>query len=66
MLLCNRICCLLCCPRCLQQSELLRVSERNPLLAPLRFALPLRDFTNVSVAVTGYKEGVTARLCAII
>lgn len=42
---------------CLQQSELLRVSERNPLLAPLRFALPLRDFANVSIAVTGYKEG---------
>jgi hypothetical protein len=41
------------------------VSERNPLLTPLRFALPLRDFTNVSVAVTGYKEGATAPLCTI-
>lgn len=36
------------------------------MLAPLRFALPLRDFTNVSVAVTGYKEGVTALLYAIL
>jgi hypothetical protein len=41
----------------LQQSELLRVTPRNPLLAPLRFALPLKDFSNVSIAVTGYKEG---------
>lgn len=44
----------------MQHAELLRVTPRNPLLAPLRFALPLRDFTNISVAVTGYKEGEKA------
>jgi hypothetical protein len=52
-------CCVMLCPVWLLQScELVRVSARNPLLAPLRCALPLRDFANVTIAVTGYKEGV--------
>lgn len=51
------------CRAPLQHSELVRVTPRNPLLAPLRFALPLRDFANISVAVTGYKEGKTGLLC---
>lgn len=58
--MCPGLCCALPSPRFLQASELLRVSQRNPLLAPLRFALPLKDFANVSVAVTGYKEGGAA------
>jgi hypothetical protein len=49
------VCCALCYS--LQSCELVRVSARNPLLAPLRCALPLRDFANVTIAVTGYKDG---------
>lgn len=46
--------------RCLwlQRCELVRATPRNPLLVPLRWPLPLKDFANIWVAVSGYSQGV--------